>query len=497
MTACPGTDQPIGWAASGIFGAPRHRVGRFLKYISTRGAAPALSFDDALLAGLASDGGLYVPETWPRLTRPDMRALFGLTYAEAAARLMAPFVAGAVGEDDFAVMVAESYRDFDHPAVAPLTQLGRNQWLLELFHGPTLSFKDYALQLVGRLFDHVLTRRGQRIALLCATSGDTGSAAIDGCRDRQSLDIFVLHPKGRISEVQRRQMTTVVSSNVHNIAVEGTFDDCQDLVKGMFNDRAFRDRCRLSAVNSINWARVMAQVAYYVVAAVALGAPGRRFTFAVPTGNFGNVYAAYVARRMGLAVDGFVIGTNVNDILTRYFTTGEMQMAPVRPTLSPSMDIQVSSNFERLLFEYYGRDGAKLGPVMERFRKNGRVAFGKTRWRRMARLFAGYSVDDEATKMAIRFIHRQTGALLDPHSAIAVVAGIARHDTTASTLVSVATAHPAKFPEAVEEATGIRPPLPARLANLHELPERFDELPNDLAVVQDFVTRRLAAGTAP
>ena len=302
MTACPGPDQPIGWAASNILGPSRHRVGRFVKYISTRGAAPALSFDDALLAGLACDGGLYVPETWPRLTRPDLRALFGLSYAEAAARVMAPFIGAAVAEDDFAAMVADAYRDFDHPAVAPLTQLGRNQWLLELFHGPTLSFKDYALQLVGRLFDHVLARRGQRIALVCATSGDTGSAAIEACRDRPSLDIFVLHPKGRVSDVQRRQMTTVMSSNVHNVAVEGTFDDCQDLVKAMFNDRAFRDRCRLSAVNSINWARIMAQAAYYVVAAVGLGAPGRRFTFAVPTGNFGNVYAAYAARRMGLPV---------------------------------------------------------------------------------------------------------------------------------------------------------------------------------------------------
>ena len=494
MTPCRGADQPIGWAASDFLG---FFVGWFVKYISTRGAAPALAFDDALLAGLASDGGLYVPETWPRLTRPDLRALFGLPYAEVASRVMAPFVGGAVAEDDFAAMAVDAYRDFDHPAVAPLTQLGRNQWLLELFHGPTLSFKDYALQLVGRLFDHVLTRRGQRIALVCATSGDTGSAAIEACRDRASLDIFVLHPKGRVSDVQRRQMTTVTSSNVHNVAVEGTFDDCQDLVKAMFNDRAFRDRCRLSAVNSINWARIMAQVVYYVVAAVALGAPGRRFTFAVPTGNFGNVYAAYVARRMGLPVDGFVIGSNVNDVLTRYFSTGEMRMAPVRPTLSPSMDIQVSSNFERLLFDYYGRDGARLGPVMERFRKRGRADFGKTRWRRMARLFDGYSVDDEATKMAIQIIHRHTGRLVDPHSAIAVTAGISRHYTKASTLVSVATAHPAKFPQAVEDATGIRPPLPAHLADLHERLEHFETLPNDLAVVQDFVTQRLAGGTAP
>jgi threonine synthase len=265
----------------------------------------------------------------------------------------------------------------------------------------------------------------------------------------------------------------------------------------MLNDRAFRDPCRLSAVNSINWARIMAQVAYYVVAAVALGAPGRRITFSVPTGNFGNVYAAYVARRMGLPVDGFVIGSNVNDVLTRYFATGEMRMAPVRPTLSPSMDIQVSSNFERLLFDYYGRDGARLGPVMERFRKNGRATFGKNRWRRMVRLFAGYSVDDEATKLAIRIIHRHTGQLLDPHSAIAVTAGISRHEHKASTLVSVATAHPAKFPHAVEDATGIRPPLPAHLADLHERPERFESLPNDLAVVQDFVIQHLAGGTAP
>ena len=463
-----------------------------VRYVSTRGRAPALPFDDVLLAGLARDGGLYVPEVWPRLSRPEIRRLEGLSYAETAVRVMLPFLGGTVPEDDFADMVADAYRDFDHPAVAPLKQLGRNQWLLELFHGPTLSFKDYALQLVGRLFDHVLARRGRRMTIVGSTSGDTGSAAIEACRDRDAIEVFILHPKGRISEVQRRQMTTVPSPNVHNVAIEGTFDDCQDLVKAMFNDKAFRDRYRLAAINSINWARIMAQIVYYVAAAAALGAPGRRFTFAVPTGNFGNVYAGYCARRMGLSVDRLVIGSNVNDIMTRFFETGEMAVAPVVPTLSPSMDIQVSSNFERLVFDYYGRDGARLASVMERFRRDGRAAFGRSRWRRIARLFAGRRADDEATKEVMRLTHRRTGELLDPHTAIAVAAGLACHDERTSTLISVATAHPAKFPEAVEAATGVRPALPARLADLYEREERFEVLASDLGMVEDFISARLA-----
>ncbi len=467
-----------------------------MKYVSTRGESPALPFDDVLLAGLARDGGLYVPEAWPRFSAAEIRALRGLPYGDLAARVMLPFVGGRVAEDDFARMVAESYADFDHPAVAPLTQLGANAWLLELFYGPTLSFKDYALQLVGRLFDHVLKQRGRRVTIVGATSGDTGSAAIEACRDREAIEIFILHPKGRVSEVQRRQMTTVLSANVHNVAIEGTFDDCQDLVKAMFNDPAFRERFRLAAFNSINWARIMAQIAYYFSAAAALGAPRRAVTFAVPTGNFGNVYAAYCARKMGLSVKRLVVGSNTNDILTRFFDTGTMEMVPVTPTLSPSMDIQVSGNFERLLFDYYGRDGARLAGAMTRFRRQGRVAFGAGRWRRMRRLFAGHRLDDGATKAAIRRLYEATGHLVDPHTAIGVVAGEARHGDSDSALVSVATAHPAKFPAAVEEATGVRPALPARMADLFEREERCEVLPNDLEAVQAFVSARLAGRAA-
>ena len=463
-----------------------------MRYVSTRGAAPVLPFDDVLLAGLARDGGLYVPEAWPRLTRGDIRALRGLAYAELAVRVMLPFVGGRIGEADFADMVSDAYAGFGHAAVAPLKAMGPDRWLMELFHGPTLSFKDFALQVVGRLFDHVLKAHGRRVTIVGATSGDTGSAAIEACRDREAIDIFILHPEGRVSEVQRRQMTTVPSANVHNVAIEGTFDDCQDLIKAMFNDAAFRDRHQLSAVNSINWARIMAQVAYYFFAAVALGAPERRLVFAVPTGNFGNVFAAYGARRMGLGVDKLIIGSNSNDILSRFFESGTMQTAPVAPTLSPSMDIQISSNFERLLFDFYGRDGARLVPVMERFRKTGKAAFGVARWRRMRKLFDSFRMDDAETRTAIRRVYETTGEMLDPHSVIGLMAGQARFTRGTAALVAVATAHPAKFPAAVEEATGVRPTLPPRLADLFEREERYEMLPNDIRAVKDFVAARTA-----
>jgi len=458
-----------------------------VKYISTRGRAPALPFDDVLLAGLAEDGGLYVPETLPHFSEADIRSFRGLPYGELAVRVMWPFIGGSLHEDDFAEMVADSYAAFGHPAVAPLKQLGGSLWLLELFHGPTLSFKDYALQLVGRLFDHILRQRGRRITIVCATSGDTGSAAIEACRDRDAIDVFVLHPKGRISEVQRRQMTTVTAPNVRNIAIEGTFDDCQDLLKALFNDPVFRDRYQLGAVNSINWARIMAQVAYYFVAAVALGAPGRKVSFAVPTGNFGNVHAAYVARRMGLGVEGFIVGSNRNDILTRFFEGGSMDMVPVTPTLSPSMDIQVSSNFERLLFDFFGRDGERLAALMERFRNEGSVAIGAERRRRIGRLFVGHRLDDDETRAAIRRLFDTTGEMLDPHTAIGVTAAEARRKEGASPIVAVATAHPAKFPDAVEQAIGIRPALPARLADLYDREEHCHVVPNDLDSVRDFI----------
>ena len=433
-----------------------------MRYVSTRGAAPVLDFGDVLLAGLADDGGLYVPESWPALAGPGN----GGDYVATALEVMAPFVGGSIAPGAFAGMVAEAYDTFDAPDVTPLVDLGDGLHLLELFHGPTLAFKDVALQLVGRLFDHELSRRGQRVTIVGATSGDTGSAAIEACRDREAVDIVILHPAGRVSEVQRRQMTTVPSANVHNVAVEGTFDDCQDLVKAMFADVAFRDEVRLSAVNSINWARVMAQIVYYVVAAERLGGRRSPVAFAVPTGNFGNVFAGHVARRVGLNVPQLVVGTNTNDVLTQFFTEGTMAIAEVVPTTSPSMDIQISSNLERLLYEILDRDGAEVAARLDAFRSTGCFQLNP---------------EHHAAEAD------QSGIVLDPHTAVGVLAGRAARRDPSIPLVALATAHPAKFPDAVEAATGVRPELPDRLAGLHDRPERLTRMPNDLAVVQEFV----------
>lgn len=463
-----------------------------MRYVSTRGDAPVLGFDGVLLAGLARDGGLYMPETWPRFAPADWKALAGLTYAETAVRIVKPFVAGTIADADLERMIEDAYRSFSHPAVAPLKQIGANDWLLELFHGPTLAFKDFALQLVGRLFDHVLKQRNSRVTIVGATSGDTGSAAIEACRDRAAIDIFILYPQGRVSEVQRRQMTTVLSPNVHNIAIEGTFDDCQDLVKAMFNDAAFRDRMKLSAVNSINWARVAAQIVYYAYAAVRLGAPQRPVGFCVPTGNFGNVLAAYAAQRMGLPIPGFVIGSNRNDILFRLVETGTMKMEDVAPTLSPSMDIQISSNLERLLFELAGRNGKTVQTMMKRFRKKRELSLSPPRYARLTRLFSAARADDAETVAMIRRVYEATGELIDPHTAVGLVAAAARRGDASIPMVTVATAHPAKFPDAVEKATGVRPALPSRLGDLLQRPERVTVLPNDLRAVQDFVSGRVS-----
>jgi len=462
-----------------------------LRYISTRGEAPALAFEDVLLAGLARDGGLYLPEAWPRLSPAELNDLRGLDYAALACRVMLPFLGGSIAEEAFAAMVREAYSSFDHKAVAPLRQLGAGEWLMELFHGPTLAFKDMALQLVGRLFDHTLKRRGERVTIVGATSGDTGSAAIEACKGRQAIDIFILHPHGRISEVQRRQMTTVDAPNVWNIAVEGSFDDCQDLVKGMFNDEGFREEHRLSAVNSINWARIMAQIPYYVWAAVALGAPERALAFAVPTGNFGNVYAAYAARAMGLPVVQLIVGSNRNDILTRFFASGVMEIRAVEPSLSPSMDIQISSNFERLLFDLLARDGRRVAEALSRLRKEGRLPLERGAWQEVLRLFSGVRLDDEATKRAIAELYRDTGELLDPHSAIGVVAGRSLRKDKATPLVALATAHPAKFPDAVEAATGVQPALPDRLRDLGQRSEKYTILSNSLEEIEGFVRQAL------
>ena len=464
-----------------------------MRYVSTRGEAPVLEFEDVLLTGLARDGGLYLPDSWPVFSAPDLTSMAGLPYDELAGRVMMPFIGDALAEDDFARIVTDAYSGFDHAAVAPLVQLSDDEWLLELFHGPTLAFKDYPLQLLGRLFDHVLNRRGERLTIIGATSGDTGSAAIEACRDRDSMDIFILHPRGRVSEVQRRQMTTVDAANVHNIAIDGTFDDCQDLVKGMFNDISFRDALKLSAVNSINWARIMCQTVYYFAAALALGAPDRKVAFSVPTGNFGNVFAGYAAANMGLPVRQLVVATNRNDILARFFDSGEMSVRTVEPSLSPSMDIQVSSNFERLLFDLAGRDGAKVCDLIGRFRETGSMVVDPQKLTEHAALFDAGSLDDSGTLAAIAGMHRSSGMLLDPHTAVGLQVGRdIRHDETVP-MVTLATAHPSKFSDAVEQATGVRPALPPRLADLMERPERATEIANDLALVQDFVRARSKA----
>ena len=472
-----------------------------LRYVSTRGEAPELAFADVLLAGMANDGGLYVPREWPTLAtgnRPPAPARATtsppaghISYAATAGDVMWPFVAGQIDRAAFDRLTAEAYATFTHPDVAPLVPLEDNLWLMELFHGPTLAFKDIALQLVGRLFDHELARRGERVTIVGATSGDTGSAAIEACRDRDSLDIFVLHPHGRVTDVQRRQMTTVPSANVHNIAVEGSFDDCQDIVKAMFADERFRRRHRLAAVNSINFARVMAQIVYYVVAAQALGRP---VGFAVPTGNFGNVYAGYAAQRMGLDVPQLVVGSNTNDILTRFFASARLEIREVIPTMSPSMDIQVSSNLERLLFELLGRDGATTAALLEGFRATGRAELPPEPAAALLPLWAGARVDEAGTLAVIGDVHRRAGRMIDPHTAVGVGAARAARRDPDIPMVVLATAHPAKFPDAVQRACGRRPELPDHLADLHERPERCTTLGNDPGAVQRFVAERTRVG---
>jgi threonine synthase len=471
-----------------------------LQYLSTRDAAPTptrLGFDEVLLAGLAPDGGLYVPERVPVLSHEEIAGLTGLSYAALAARILGVFAGTRIGALPLAPLVADSYAGFGHAAVAPLKELDNGLWLMELFHGPTLAFKDYALQLVGRLFDALLTERGARVTIVGATSGDTGSAAMEACRDRDAVDVFILYPRGRVSEVQRRQMTTVGAANVHAVAIEGTFDDCQDLVKAMFADAAFRDRLNLSAVNSINWARIAGQIVYYFAAALALGAPHRPVSFSVPTGNFGNVLAAHIARRMGLPIAELVIGTNRNDILARFLATGKMTIGGVEPSLSPSMDIQVSSNFERFLFELKGENGAAVAAAMQAFRATGTLPISEAEWRAAQRQFTGHRVDDAGTRASIAETWRASGELLDPHSAVAVAAArAARRDRTVP-MVALACAHPAKFPDAVEAATGIRPGLPPHLSDLLTRRERTAVLPNDLVAVQRYVSDHARPVAAP
>ncbi|MEJ7934347.1 threonine synthase [Sphingobium sp. AN558] len=458
-----------------------------MQYVSTRGSAPALGFEDVTLAGLASDGGLYLPESWPQFTAADIRALAGLSYVETAVRVMTPFVAGSLSPEGLRDLCEAAYGRFSHQAVTPLVQLDHRQWLLELFHGPTLAFKDVALQLLGQLFERFLSRRDDHLTIVGATSGDTGSAAIDAVAGREQIDIFMLHPEGRVSDVQRRQMTTVRAPNVHNIAIDGSFDDAQALVKRMFNDPAFSKRFNLSAVNSINWARLMAQVVYYFYAAVRLGAPDRSVAFSVPTGNFGDVFAGYVASRMGLPVAKLIVATNVNDILHRALSEGDYSQGQVVATATPSMDIQVSSNFERLLFDAGGRDGVALGAQMTGFEQSRAMRLTNAQREGSAHLFSSARIDADGMTMAMRWAYDAAGQVIDPHSAIGLAAAREVDLDPAIPIVTLATAHPAKFRDAVERATGTRPPLPSRVGDLFAREERYVKLPGTFDAVTGYV----------
>ena len=460
-----------------------------LNYISTRGKAPRLTFAGATLTGLASDGGLYVPESCPKLSEAEIGNMNSQNYLEVAWRVMLPFVAADIPSEKLIELLRASYKTFSNKEIAPLRKLDDNLQVLELFHGPTLAFKDVALQFLGQVFSHILDQKKLRTTIVAATSGDTGSAAIEAFRGKHNVDIFVLHPKGRVSEVQRRQMTTVLDSNVHNIAIEGSFDDCQDLVKAMFNDATFRNDMHLSAVNSINWARILAQVVYYIYAGSRIfHQTKKKVVFSVPTGNFGNIYAGYIAQSMGLPVERLIAATNRNDILHRFFSTGRMNMEPSAASLSPSMDIQVSSNFERLLFDIFGRQGAAVAQTMEHFRKPAPFVIQEAGMTPLRELFASGAVSDDNTLKTIRDIHDKYGYVVDPHTAVGLaVSQKYREAYPDSVVVSLATAHPAKFPDAVKKAIGITPELPPHMADLFTREERCATLPNNLEWVQKFV----------
>ncbi len=463
-----------------------------MKYISTRGQAPALPFEDVVLTGLAADGGLYLPQSLPAFDAREIASWAGLNYCELAYKIMSPFIGDEIPQDDLQNLIEKSYSEFRHTAIAPLVQLDHNEWVLELFQGPTLAFKDFALQFLGNLLDYILKKRNQHAVVMGATSGDTGSAAIEGCRHCDNLDIFILHPHQRVSDVQRRQMTTVLEENVHNIALQGNFDDCQNLVKASFADQSFLPEGRqLVAVNSINWARIMAQIVYYFYAGLALGAPHRSVSFSVPTGNFGDIFAGYLAKRMGLAVDQLVIATNANDILHRCLSGNDLSRRPLEHTLSPSMDIMVSSNFERMLFDLYDGDGAAIRQLMGDFGK-GAMSLPETRLSRARELFSSYRLDDSETLEVIAQVFNETEYLLDPHSAIGVQAGRRTRRTSKIPMVCLATAHPAKFPEAVSKAIpGCEPALPYHMRDLFNKDERYTVLANEAAVVRGFISTNL------
>ena len=461
-----------------------------MQYISTRGSAPVLSFEQAMMTGLARDGGLYVPDHVPLLSAAQIAAMAGQSYEAIAFTVMRPFIGDTFTDAEFKSLIARAYAGFGHAARAPLVQLGPNHFLLELFHGPTLAFKDFAMQLIGQMFQAALTRSGERITIVGATSGDTGSAAIEAFRGLKNVDVFILYPHGRVSEVQRRQMTTPVESNVHALAMDGDFDDCQAALKDMFNDFAFRDGVRLAGVNSINWGRVLAQVVYYFSAAVSLGAPHRPVSFTVPTGNFGDIFAGYIARQMGLPIAQLIVATNQNDILHRTLQTGAHIKQGVTPSISPSMDIQVSSNFERALFDAYGRDGKVIAAQMDELKTNGGFSISQGAFDMLRATFASGRCSEQETTDTIRDTLAQTGELLCPHSAVGV--HVAQNHLGQTPMITLATAHPAKFPDAVQAATGIRPPLPSRMADLYDRAERVTRVKNDRVALQALIMERIS-----
>ncbi len=467
--------------------------GQNMRYISTRAKAPDLSFEEAMLTGLARDGGLYVPEQVPVMAKEDIASLAGLSYEETAFRVMRPFIGDTFTDAEFRDLIAKAYAGFDHPARAPLKQLGPDVFLMELFHGPTLAFKDFAMQLIGQMFQAVLARRGDKVTIVGATSGDTGSAAIEAFQGLDNIDVFIMYPHGKVSEVQRRQMTTPAAANVHTLALDGDFDDCQARLKDMFNDHSFRDEVRLAGVNSINWARVLAQVVYYFTSAVSLGAPHRAVNFVVPTGNFGDIFAGYIAKRMGLPIDRLVIATNQNDILHRTVQANDHTKSGVVPSSSPSMDIQVSSNFERLLFDLHDREGAAVRQLMEDLSTKGGFSLSQGAIERLREEFDSAACDENATMATIGSTLAATGEIICPHSATGVYASAKALPESQTPSIVLATAHPAKFPDAVEKATGQRPPLPLRMADLYDRPERVTRVANDLGALQTLIRERLGA----
>ncbi|MDO9524862.1 MAG: threonine synthase [Gemmobacter sp.] len=459
-----------------------------MQYVSTRGTAPVLDFGGAMMTGLARDGGLYVPASVPVMATADIAALAGQSYEETAFQVMRPYLGDIFSDAEFRTLIAAAYAGFGHAARAPLVQLASNHFLLELFHGPTLAFKDFAMQLIGQMMQAALAKSGQRITIVGATSGDTGSAAIEAFRGLSNVDVFILFPHGRVSEVQRRQMTTPTEPNVHALAMDGDFDDCQARVKDMFNHFDFRDGVGLAGVNSINWARVLSQAVYYFYAAVALGAPHRKVSFTVPTGNFGDIFAGYIARAMGLPIEQLVIATNQNDILHRALTTGAYVTDGVKPSISPSMDIQVSSNFERVLFDALDRDGRAVAGLMDDLKTTGNFAIPQGALQSLRDTFASGRCSEDETRATITHTLAVTGELLCPHSAVGV--HVAQGHLSATPMVTLATAHPAKFPDAVEQATGLRPDLPPRMADLYDRPERVTRVPNDLAALETLILER-------